>query len=125
MRIPIAILVLAALAGCATPEQACIRDATRELRVLDTLIGETRANLARGYAVQSESEPTLRLVLCSKPDDHFTFCTEPGLRSIRKPVAIDPETEQRKLTALMRKRQELQRALPARLRACRQEAAGG
>ena len=44
-------LLLLALAACATPQEACINRATRELRTLDDLIAEQRATLARGYAV--------------------------------------------------------------------------
>ncbi len=118
MRIS-AVFSLLVLTACATPEQACIKRATKELAIIDRLIAETEENLARGYAIRQESEPALRLVLCTSPDDNFHFCTEPGVRIVKSPVAIDPLAERRKLETLRRKRQEALAQARAGIRACR------
>jgi len=112
-------LAMLMLAACATPEQACIKRATKELAVIDRLIAETEENLARGYAIRHESEPALRLVLCTSPDEHFHFCTRSDTRTVKKPVAIDPVSERRKLDALRHKRQEALRRARTGIRACK------
>ncbi len=124
MRIA-ALFSLLALAACATPEEACIKRATKELVIIDRLIAETEENLARGYAIRQESEPALRLVLCTSPDEHFHFCTRSDTRTVKKPVAIDPASERRKLDALRRKRQEALMRARAGIRACKARYGGG
>ncbi len=47
-------LVLA-LTACGTPQEQCIRANTKELRQVDALIAETRANLSRGYAYDEQT----------------------------------------------------------------------
>ena len=56
MRPALMILPFLALAACATPREQCIGQATRDLRVLNSLIAETQGNLARGYAIEEQQE---------------------------------------------------------------------
>jgi len=54
MRPVFVVLPLALLAACATPREQCISDVSRDFRVLNSLVAQTQANLARGYAVVEE-----------------------------------------------------------------------
>ena len=51
MRAKTLLLVSAlALAACQTPREACVSEASQELRTVEALIAETRGNLSRGYS---------------------------------------------------------------------------
>jgi hypothetical protein len=106
-RILSRLTLLLALAACATPQQRCAIDATKELRTLDTLIAETEANLARGYAIDRTAERRPRLTFCTGGfHSHvgMSFCTADDIVYRDRPVAIDPQAEQRKLAELRQRR---------------------
>ena len=100
-------LLLVLLASCAQVPDGCDRAVTRELRIVERLVDETRTNLARGYAYETE-ESRLRsgLVVCSG-GRNVRFCTGNTTRTFRRPVAIDPEAEERKLRRLEQRREAL------------------
>jgi hypothetical protein len=56
MRAPSSSRLRLALAACQTPREACVSEASEELRTVDALIAETRGNLDRGYALETEQE---------------------------------------------------------------------
>ena len=104
-------LVLALLlpiAACAPPREACENRVAREIRRLDTLLVETRRDLARGYRFEYYERRGfgLGLVLCSG-SDNVRFCTGTGDRLVRRSVAVDPEAERRKLDLLEARRMRL------------------
>ena len=92
------------LTACATPREACIAEVTREVRVLDALIAETRANLARGFAVEERQEIDTRRTFCiGRNEDGSTFqfrCEETETVTREVPVAIDLNAERAKLESL-------------------------
>lgn len=98
------LLPLALLAACATPREACLADATRELRTLTRLAAETRANVLRGYAIEQTQELRERRTLCEIDRDDGTtdteFCTVTQVVERSRPVAIDIAGERRKLAQL-------------------------
>ncbi len=116
------LVLLAALAACGTPQEQCIRRATQEVRTLDQLIAETEANLARGYAY--EEREVVRHVW-QRCDDfigqipHRRMCLEPVFDTVKRPVAIDPEVETRKLEGLKSRRAALVKSAQAEIAACR------
>ena len=123
------LLVLAALTltACASPEQRCVNAATRDLNTVDRLIAETRANLDRGYALETDIQVRNRLTFCAGRYGHrgrgysyggFSFCTSPDLVERNRPVAIDPQAERRKLANLERRRQGLEVAARQAIAAC-------
>ena len=99
-----ALLVPLLLAACATPREACVSRVSREVRVMDALIAETRANLARGFAVAEEQEVrTVREVCEGRNADGTTFrfgCDRTETVDVRRPVAIDLDAERAKLASL-------------------------
>jgi hypothetical protein len=104
MRPAFIILPLLALAACATPREQCIGDATRDTRILSSLINETRANLSRGYALDERQDVrTLTRSCRGEHEDGSTFrypCNETETFTTTVPVAIDLNAEQAKLRSL-------------------------
>lgn len=92
------------LTACATPREACLADATKEVRILENLIEVTRANLARGYAVGERQVVDTRRTFCTgRNDDGSTFrfrCEETDTKTVQFPVAIDLDAEREKLVSL-------------------------
>jgi hypothetical protein len=107
----------AALAACADPRARCEAEATRDLRTIQTLITETEANIARGFAISRETDvrPSLEVCLAG---DMMQFCSvnEPYIRE--RPVAIDRAEERRKLASLRERQAELQAPTRAALAQC-------
>lgn len=121
VRRTLVFLPLAILAACGTPQEYCIRNATREVRTLDRLIAESEANLARGYAFEDSRIVRHVWVVCGRRHMGTApqMCFEPIEDTVRRPVAIDPAAEDRKRDNLRAKRAMLlQRAVSA-VAACR------
>ena len=107
MKWLIPLVALLALAACATPREACLSSARKEIATLDRLIAETRANLDRGYALEREYYTTTRVTYCGGSRRRglaWNYCTVPDTRVRVEPVAIDRTTEQRKLRELLQSR---------------------
>lgn len=104
MRPALIILPLVALAACATPREECIGDATRDTRILSSLINETRANLSRGYALDEQQSVRTTRVRCrgeNADGTDFTYwCNDTSTFTTTRPVAIDLQAEQAKLRSL-------------------------
>ena len=133
-RISAAVATLTALlAACGTPQEQCIRTATRELRTVERLLAETEANLRRGYAYEEFEVTTTEWVICDiqpplpPPNPDGTpgkrprprYCLDDVTETVRRPVAIDPAVEQRKRAGLIEKRKELTRRAAAQIEACK------
>lgn len=117
-RALLSLILLAGLAGCVSPADQCRLDATRELRILDGLIAETRENLARGYALERRFEVITETYLCFDRENRTMFCDHDRLVETERRLAIDPVSERRKLEGLeTRRREEAGRAATA-LAAC-------
>lgn len=132
MRRLIALIALSLLAACATPQQRCIAEATQDLRVVDRLIAETEATLARGYALEQERSSRLTWTTCTRrvprhapdgtrlPDEIVSYmCMENVPVTVTRPRAVDLDAERKKLATLKRKRTELARAAVAATAQCR------
>ena len=104
MRPALVLLPVIALAACATPREQCIADATRDTRVLSSLINETRANLSRGYALEERQDVRTVTRSCraeNKDGTAFLFpCNQTETFTTSVPVAIDLNAEQSKLASL-------------------------
>ncbi len=104
MRPAFIILPLVALTACATPREECIRDVTRDARIISSLIREVEGNIARGYALEESQEVRTRTRFCSdRHSDGSTFrypCNEVDTFTVTQPVAIDLRAEEAKLASL-------------------------
>lgn len=115
------ILGTLALAACASPQQQCVTNATRDLQVVDGLILETRQNIDRGYAIREDIVPTASFNWCFGNYGYNTgvsLCSNNSTRVRRTPVAIDPAAEQAKLKNLEAQRRTLEERSRAQLAAC-------
>ncbi len=127
MRLTLAATMMALpliLTACGTPQEQCIRANTRELRQIEALIGETQANLARGYGYQEYTVTDWDWAPCydGRPlpnGQSPRMCWEPYERTVRKAVAIDPASEQRKLAALSARRKALVAQAAPAIAACK------
>jgi hypothetical protein len=118
MRASLLLLPLIVLAACATPREQCVGQATRELRVINSLITETQGNLSRGYALVVQQDVRVLRTMCEgMNEDGSTFhfpCEETETFTRNVPVAIDLNAEQAKLRSLQeRQAQEQRRAQTA------------
>ena len=111
------------LAACATPQERCVNAATEDLRVVNALIAETRANIARGYAIVREPETRVGIRFCTGRSNNLVLCTDNETTNRERPVALDLDAERRKLRSLEEKRRELEVRTRRDIAAC--EAAAG
>ncbi|MGB3178717.1 MAG: hypothetical protein WBC68_02215 [Albidovulum sp.] len=116
--------LLGVLGACAPTLNQCLRNATHEVRILDKLIAETEATLARGYGYTSEEVLRYRWRRCDDykrvPGVPVPRCFEPELETVKKPAAIDPLAEDRKLKALKKRRAALVGPSMVQVNACRE-----
>ena len=101
---PAPLAVLALLAACGTPQEQCIAREGRELRTLQGLAAETRANLARGYGLEERQEVIEVRKTCEGTDAEgktFTYrCDEVEVETTEVPVTLDLAAEAQKLEQL-------------------------
>lgn len=111
-----------ALAACATPREACINDATRELRVLSSLVSETQGNLVRGYAIGERQDIITIAETCeavSETGEVTRFpCDRTETRTTEFPVAIDLNAERAKLDSLLERQAILNRQSQSIIQQC-------
>lgn len=118
------LIALAVLAGCGTPQEQCIRQNTRDLRVVESLIVETEQNLRRGYALESQTRYDEYWATCYRRSDDPAVAARPYpcLRersyTVNVPRAIDLNAEERKLDSLREKRAQLASKADAVIRQC-------
>ncbi len=118
------LLTLFLAAACATPQEKCRSDATRDLRVVNGLIAESRATLKRGYAFETETTVVPRFVFCAGYRDGGRiavggrFCHVNQVVQRKTPVAVDLAEERKKLNSLIRKRSQLKAETERRLQLC-------
>ena len=118
MRRLVLTFAILTLAACATPQQQCEARVTRELRTINDLIDETRANIQRGYALETRTEPRIGLTFCGGNYGHTRFCTGTRFVERKEPVAIDIDAERKKLISLNEKKRELEAIAAERIARC-------
>lgn len=108
----VTLALLPLVAACATPREACLARVSQDQRVLERLIVETRANLARGYAIEVKQEfkEIRRTCATELPDGSFvkTRCDEVDVKEVKVPVAIDLNAERAKLESLEQRQAQMQ-----------------
>lgn len=123
-RVSIPVLICLLAAACATPQERCISDTTKELRTINSLIAETEGNLSRGYAIERETQVRPRLTFCAGSYRHrrigagVSFCSTDDIVQRERPVALDPQAERRKLAQLRERRSALEVQVRRDLAAC-------
>lgn len=129
-RLPPALLLLV-LAACGTPQQQCINAVTRDLRVVEELIGEAQVNLARGYGMEDVTVFVPRWDYCApavivqNADGSQTMAQAPQMcmdneaTTVTRPVAIDLAAERRKLAQLQAQQGILMKRAEPAIAQCR------
>jgi hypothetical protein len=111
---------LVALVACGTPQERCARAGSGELRTLNRLIAETERNIARGYTYTTEvRDVSFGWEYCGGWNGNVYLCADNDTETYRRPVAIDPELEQRKLAGLKAKQAEIYQRLQVQAMECR------
>lgn len=107
------------LAACDAPPPPCTAGHAREIRELDALIAETRANLERGYTTTAGAgAPGVQFCIGNQTGNvGVSFCS-PSDSARKEQVAIDPAAERRKLVQLEARRAELARRSADELATC-------
>tara|TARA_R110002096_G_scaffold47539_62_gene126951 strand:+ start:1319 stop:1723 length:405 start_codon:yes stop_codon:yes gene_type:complete len=117
------------LAACGTPQQRCINGATRDLRIVDRLIGQSQQNLRRGYAMEDVVRTGVRWEEC-RPAVAATatteaqparMCLEDYSYTVARPKAINLADEREKLAEMQTKRRELAKDADLAAAQCRLE----
>lgn len=100
------VFTIAILSACTSPRQQCVDAAEAEYAGLLIAIETARANIARGYALETEVR-SARTNFCIGTtfggDNLFgglSTCREPRVRTVERPVPIDIAAEQRKLESM-------------------------
>lgn len=124
MKWVLAASVLLALSACGTPQQQCITHVSRDVNILDRLISETQANIARGFAyVETEVDVPMWVPCADAPDGtgarpHVQMCDDGRTVTVRKPVAIDLTAEAAKLASMQKRRTELVKTIAPAIAQC-------
>lgn len=126
---PLLLLAPALLAACATPQERCINRNTRELRTIQQLIQETKANIDRGYALEEYTVYIPTWEICeipvslnpNKPAPPPRYCLEDEAEVRTRPKAIDLRAEQAKLDSLIERRKEMTKAARPLIAQCVRE----
>ncbi|MDG1280721.1 MAG: hypothetical protein P8O10_05385 [Pseudorhodobacter sp.] len=115
------------LIACGTPQERCINTATRDLRILDRLIGETEANIARGFAIEEVTRTSSRWTICQPghpatrdhPARRAEWCFKDYRYTVERPKAINLTAEREKLAGMQQKRAELARTASPAIAQCK------
>lgn len=115
------------LIACGTPQERCINTATRDLRILDRLIGETQGNLDRGYAIEEVTRTSSRWTICraghpatkDHPARRAEWCFKDYRYTVERPKAINLAQEREKLVEMQKKRAVLAQSASPLIAQCK------
>ena len=116
-RAPV-LLILLLLVACGTPREQCEARATRDLRIVNQLIDESRAIIERGYAIETVENESLRYTFCLDRNGNRTLCWVRDRDFGTRPVAVNLDEEQAKLASLLKKKEDLEVRARAAIEAC-------
>jgi hypothetical protein len=124
----LALIPLALLAACGTPQEQCINRNTRDLRTVERLIVETEGNLDRGYAIEQITVSEDYWATCFDPvvvEGETVYqprmCLKDRSYTVERAKAIDLNAEAAKLASLKTKRAQLARAAEPVIAQCKAE----
>jgi hypothetical protein len=116
------LLPLLALVACQTPREACISQASENLRTVNSLIAETEANISRGFGLVDRQEVRIRQDICVIENEDGTqsqfICEKQDIVTVQDPVGLDIAAEQAKLASLREQQARLQGQQAATIQAC-------
>ena len=110
MQAKACLIGLAILAGCSSPQEACVARADQQYEGLEAAIAVAQANISRGFALEREVVARQGFVFCSGTGFGGTVrlglstCSGTRLQTIQTPVPLDIEAEERKLASMQARR---------------------
>ena len=116
---------LTVLSACATPQVRCIKQATRDIAIVDQLIAEVEGNLQRGFALERETIYRTEFEDCtpnpteSNPTPRARMCPVQVPQTMTRAVAVDLTAESAKLASLEAKRAQQGQVAAASIAQCR------
>ncbi len=123
MRLSILLLPVLAVTACATPQEQCIGQATRDARINASLIAQTQGNIDRGFGLRTEERVREVRRLCRGETESgeavVTRCEEVKVTKVQVPVALDLNAERAKLASLIQQRDRLANATQSGVAQCR------
>lgn len=105
------------LAACATPQQQCISEATRDLRTTQAQIAQSRQIIERGYELETRRRPELRFGFCNAAGTVHACYRNVWITDQRR-IPADVDAELAKLRVLERKERALTRTAQAQVGQC-------
>lgn len=121
MKLVIPFAALAVLAACATPQQQCINQASRDYRAVQAKAETAQGNIDRGYAILRQNEPYMAVGVCYDAARQPYPCPETRYRTQETPVSISIPEERRKLAGYRHLLPRLRREADRGAAQCRRE----
>jgi hypothetical protein len=122
MKKSLFLIPVLALAACQTPREACIAQARGDLNVLNRLIAQTEANIARGYGLAERQEIVTTTDICVIENEDGSesrfICDKQEIVTVEEPVALDLNAERAKLASLLEQRATQESRAQATIQAC-------
>ena len=114
---------LGLLAACATPREQCIAGATQDYRSVETAMATAQDNIARGYALHTQTVPYTVTSTCYRNDPYRNIvlpypCPSTQYRTQTTPVAIDVSEERRKLADYQKMLPQLRKQAQIQVQQC-------
>lgn len=114
---------LGLLAACATPREQCIAGATQDYRSVEAAIATAQGNIARGYALHTQTVPYTVPSTCYRNDPYRNIvipypCPTTQYRTQTTPVAIDVSEERRKLADYQKILPQLRKQAQVQVQQC-------
>ncbi|MAN99433.1 hypothetical protein [uncultured Roseovarius sp.] len=114
---------LGLLAACATPREQCIAGATQDYRSVETAMATAQGNIARGYALHTQTVPYTVTSTCYRNDPSRNIvlpypCPSTQYRTQTTPVAIDVSEERRKLADYQKMLPQLRKQAQIQVQRC-------
>ncbi|MDP7151510.1 MAG: hypothetical protein QGI08_05655 [Paracoccaceae bacterium] len=107
------------VAGCANQYEQCLRNNSKDLRIVDDLIRQSQATVARGYDFETLISTEFKEVVCLTAEQEQATCLVEVGSTYQSPVAVDLDAERRKLAQLLEQRKVLESRYSDAEKACR------
>ncbi|MCL3883414.1 hypothetical protein [Marivita sp. GX14005] len=123
LRNPLLALTALGIAGCATPREQCISQANEQYRTAEAALATAQTNIARGYALHSQSVPYTVQNTCYRDDPNSDVmipysCPSTQYRTETTPVPIDAANERQKVAEYRKILPQLRRQAAAGVQSC-------
>ena len=108
-----------AVTGCVDEYQQCLRNNSKDLRVVNELIVQAQETISRGYGFETLVSTEIQEVVCLTAAMEQATCLVEVGTTYQSPVAVDLDGERRKLAQLLEQRKVLERRFADSEKACR------